>query len=175
MSFNLKSLIATVAPTLASAFGTPVMGMAVKAGLSALGIEADAGNEEQQFAEAMQHATPEDLLKLKLADQDFAVQMKKLNVDLVKLGNDDRNSARLMQSSNKSIIVPILAGLTVAGFFATMSFVLMGKVSLDSTILGFVLGQISSKTEQVYNYFFGSSLGSKEKTAALADIGSKHA
>jgi hypothetical protein len=173
MSFDFKSIIATVAPVIAGSFGTPLAGMAVKAGLSALGIEVDPGNEEQQFADAMQHATPEDLLKLKLADQDFAVQMKKLNVDLVKLGNDDRNSARKMQASNKSIIVPILAGLTVAGFFATMTFVLMGKVSLDSTVLGFVLGQISSKTEQVYNYFFGSSSGSKEKTDALANIGSK--
>jgi hypothetical protein len=73
-----------------------------------------------------------------------------------------------MQISTRSRIVPILSVLTVAGFFVAVGWVLTGNVTLDSTLLGFVLGQISAKAEQVYNYFFGSSVGSKEKTFQLA-------
>jgi len=75
-----------------------------------------------------------------------------------------------MQKANKAMIVPILAGLTVAAFFAVVFWVLTGKVTLESTLLGFILGQVSSKAEQVYNFYFGSSAGSKRKTEQLGAL-----
>jgi len=68
---------------------------------------------------------------------------------------------------DKSIVEPLLAALTVGGFFCAVSWVLLGKVTLDNTMLGFVLGQVSSKAEQIYNFYFGSSAGSKSKDAIL--------
>ena len=166
MSFDWKSLVGSVAPTLATALGGPMAGMAVKSIASSLGLSDRAS--EKDVSAALQNASPDDLLKLKEADNNFAVEMESLGVDLEKIAADDRNSARDMQKENKSKIVPMLAGLTVAGFFGVVFWVLSGKVSIESTLLGFVLGQVSAKAEQVYNYYFGSSAGSKDKTKHLA-------
>ena len=166
MDFDWKSVVSTVAPLLGTAIGGPFGGMAAKAIAGA--VLGDENASEEDVSTALMNATPETLLKLKTADQDFKVNMKELGIKEMDIAAQDRDSARDMQKNNKAWIVPVLAGLTVAGFFATMTFVLMGKVSLESTILGFVLGQISAKTEQVYNFYFGSSAGSKDKTAHMA-------
>lgn len=163
---NWKSIIGSVAPTLATALGGPMAGMAVKA--IAGSVLGDESASEKDIEKAIVNASPDTLLKLKEADQQFEERMMELGVDLERIAADDRASARDMQKSNKDRAVPILAGLTVAGFFGVVGWVLSGKVSLESTLLGFVLGQVSAKAEQVYNFYFGSSAGSKEKTKALA-------
>jgi len=168
MSFNWKETLATVAPMLASAVGSPIAGLAVSAGLAALGIEPEQGNEEKQLAKAMQNATPEDLLKIKQAENQFKLDMEKVGVDLERLNQEGLKSARKMQIDTHSWVVPVLAMFTVGGFFAVVGLIMTGKVPLDSTLTGFVLGAVSSKAEQVYNFFFGSSKGSKDKTAHLA-------
>lgn len=165
MAFDWKSLLGTVAPTLATALGGPVAGIAVKAIAGSL-----LGNEdatEREIAAAMASTTPADLLKLKEVDHAFQLEMERLGVDLEKIAAADRDSARGMQKATKAWIVPVLAGITVAGFFGVVAWVLTGNVGLESTLLGFVLGQVSAKAEQVYNFYFGSSAGSKEKTAKL--------
>jgi len=169
MSFDWKKLVGTVAPTLATAFGGPLAGMATKAVAGALLDDENAS--EKDIAAALAGATPETMLKLKQADQEFEARMVELGVDLERIAADDRASARGMQTATKAWIVPLLAGLTVAGFFGVVGWVLSGKVSLESTLLGFVLGQVSAKAEQVYNFYFGSSAGSKEKTQHLANRG----
>lgn len=166
MDFDWKGIVKTVAPMLGTAIGGPFGGMAAKVISNAVLGKDDATEEE--IEEALKSGSPEVYANLKKADQDFKVRMKELGIQEKHLAVEDRGSARQMYATTRDKIVPILAGLTVAGFFATMTTVLMGKVSLESTILGFVLGQISAKTEQVYNFYFGSSAGSKEKTQALA-------
>ena len=163
--FDWKGLIGTVAPTLATALGGPLAGMATRAIAESLIGNPDAS--EKDIALALQGASPETMLKLKEADLAFEQRMAELNVDLEKIAADDRASARDMQKANKTYIVPIIATVTVVSFFAIVTWVLSGKVTLESTLLGFVLGQVSAKAEQVYNYFFGSSAGSKEKTALM--------
>lgn len=164
--FDWKSLVGTVAPTLATALGGPFAGMAVKAMSAAL-----LGNEDAthgDLAAALAGATPDTMLKLKEAENSFALRMKELDVDVYKIDASDRDSARTMQSVTKSMIVPVLATITVGGFFAVIGFVLTGTVPKDSTIVGMVIGAVGSKTEQIYNFYFGSSAGSKDKTAHLA-------
>jgi hypothetical protein len=161
MSFDWKSLVSSVAPVLGVAIGGPFGGVASKAIQAALGVDSEAG-----IAKELQ-ANPESLFKLKKADQDFDLKMKELDIDVMQIDADDRANARDLQKQNKAIIVPILAALTVACFFGVVFWVLTGKVSLESTLLGFVLGQVSSKAEQVYNFYFGSSSGSKDKTEKM--------
>jgi hypothetical protein len=93
--------------------------------------------------------------------------MKELDLKKEDLHAKDRDSARSMQIATNSWVVPALAIITVGGFFAVVGMILTGKVPLDSTLTGFVLGAVSSKAEQIYNFFFGSSTGSKEKTAEM--------
>ncbi len=165
MSFDWKSLVGSIAPTLATALGGPLAGMAVKALSSSLGLSDE--SSEKDISAALQGASPEILAQIQKADQDFALEMERLGVDLERLAVESQDSARDMQKATKSYTVPILAGITVAGFFAVVMWVLSGKVTLESTLLGFVLGQVSAKAEQVYNFYFGSSAGSKEKTKQM--------
>jgi len=167
MAFDWKSLVGSVAPTIATALGGPMAGMAVKAIAGGLGLDDSAS--ESDIAKALQGASPETLAAIQKADQEFDAKMAEIGVDLEKIASDDRVSARDMQKSNKAWIVPLLAGVTVAGFFGVVFWVLTGNVSLESTLLGFVLGQVSAKAEQVYNFYFGSSAGSKDKTSHLAN------
>lgn len=168
MSF-LSTILGTVAPTLATALGGPLAGAAVKALTTELfpGEDIPADSLDARIEELVA-TDPEALAKIKQIDSDFKTKMKQLDIDLEGIHAGDRDSARTMQINTKSYIVPILATITVTAFFGVVFWVLSGKVTLESTLLGFILGQVSSKAEQVYNYFFGSSKGSKDKTAVLA-------
>ena len=104
-----KDIIATVAPTVASAFGGPLAGIAVKKILLALGLADDATPE--QISDAIQNATPEQLMQLKKLDQEFKVQMKQLDVDLAKITLADKDSARKREIETKDSTPRVLAYL----------------------------------------------------------------
>jgi hypothetical protein len=161
MSFDWKSLVSSVAPVLGMAIGGPFGGVASKAIQTALGVDSDEG-----IAKELQ-ANPESLFKLKKADQDFDVKMKELDIDVLQIAADDRANARDLQKHTKSVTVPILSLVTVLCFFSMVGWILAGMVTLDSTLLGIIIGVVGTKAEQVYNFYYGSSAGSKDKTAAL--------
>ena len=62
-----------------------------------------AGLVEQELAEAAARATPEQLLALKQAEQDFAVKMRELDIDLERIANEDRSSARNRATSSSKL------------------------------------------------------------------------
>lgn len=167
MSFDWKSIVGGIAPTIATALGGPLAGMAVKE-LSA-GLLGHPDGKESDLATAIQTATPDTLLKIKQIDTAFKQKTIDAGIDLEKINAGDRASARNREINLKDRTPKLLAAVTVMGFFVVVGWVLTGKVSLDSTLLGFVLGQVSTKAEQVYNYYFGSSSGSDKKTQYLAN------
>jgi len=169
MSFDWKGMLSTVAPMVATAIGGPFGGMAASKLLNVLGIAPEQGNEEEQLKEAMKNLTPEQAVQLKEGERQWVLSMREMDIKELDLNAKDRNSARDMQIKTDSWVVPVLAIVTVAGFFAVVGFIMSGKVPLDSTLTGFVLGAVSSKAEQIYNFFFGSSKGSKDKTEHLAN------
>lgn len=167
-----ESIVKSIAPVLGAAIGGPFGGVATKTITSALfgdNESAMGADLDQKITNELQN-NPEALLKLKQADRDFDVKMKELDVDILQINKEDRDSARNLHKKTKSYIVPLLASLTVGCFFAVVFWVLSGQVSLESTLLGFVLGQVSTKAEQVYNFYFGSSAGSKAKTEKLGEV-----
>lgn len=172
MSFDWKSTLATVAPAIASAVGSPVAGMAVSAGLKIFGIDPDPGNEEQQLAAAVKSATPEQMLALKSADQQFKKDMKALDIDLERINQADRTSARDMASKTgrrPQIILSVVYTLAYAGALALF---LTGSVSFPDNLHDLVLvlmGILTTAQTQILNFWFGSSSGSKEKTHILGD------
>ena len=85
-------LLGQLAPSIATALGGPLAGVAVKTLSSAL-----FGNEdgtEEQISAAMAVATPDQLAAIKKIDADFKVQMKSLDIDLERISAGDRDSAR---------------------------------------------------------------------------------
>jgi allophanate hydrolase subunit 2 len=96
MDFDWKKLLGSVAPTLASALGGPLAGLAVKEIGDALGIDKPT---QEAVTARLQGATADDLLKVKQADQAFKERMAELGVDLARLEQADRSSARELEKA----------------------------------------------------------------------------
>jgi hypothetical protein len=165
MEFNWKQLLGTVAPALGTALGGPVGGIAMQAIASALGL---ADSSEESIAQAMQKATPADLLALKKADQEFAVKMKELDVDLDKAYLVDKDSARKREMAVQDKAVPRLAAVVVVGFLGMTAMILAGAAKVDSVLAGTLIGYVSGAATQVLAYYFGTTKGSSDKNVLLA-------
>jgi len=168
---DLLKIVGAVAPTLATAIGGPLGGMAMQVVSSVLGLPTD--SSEKDVEKALKQATPEQLLALKQADNDFAVRMKELDIDLERIAASDRDSARRREAQVRDWMPRVLAFVVVAGFMATVFLVLLGYVDgmkdpLMATTTGTIIGFVSAKCEQVVAYYFGSSSSSQQKTQMLA-------
>jgi len=166
MDFDWKKTLQAVAPILGTALGGPLGGVAGTAIASALGVP-DA-TDEAALAAAMQKATPDQLLALKQADNQFRLDMKKLDLRPDELEVDDRKSAREAYSATKDSMVPLIAFVVIGGFIAMVGGILFGNVKVESALAGTLIGYMSAKAEQVLAFYFGSSKGSKNKDDALA-------
>ena len=158
-------LIGSVAPTIATALGGPIAGMAIKALSGALFGHQD--GTEEDIMTALANPTGDQLTALKKIDADFKIQMKQLDIDLVRITVDDRKSARDMQVVTKSWLVPTLATMIIAAFIAVTFATLMGYAKIESALAGTLVGYISAKAELVLSFYFGSSAGSEKKDEML--------
>jgi len=159
-------LIGSVAPSIATALGGPLAGMATKALSQAL-----LGNEngsEDDLKAAMSNASPEQLSVLKKIDADFKVQMKSLDIDLEALAVDDRKSARSMQTETKDILPRLLAISVTLGYFGIIAYVLISGLPMNgSEVLLMLLGTLSAGWTGVMAFYFGSSSGSQKKDSMI--------
>ena len=115
MDFNWKSLIGTLAPTIALALGGPVAGVAVAALGSALGL--GDGATEQQVAAAMQNLTPDQILAIRQENDRFEAEMAQKKIDLAALVVDDRKSARDREARVGNSRVPEMLAFGALLFF----------------------------------------------------------
>jgi hypothetical protein len=132
------------------------------------------GNEdasEEEISAALQSASPETLLALKRADQEFAVKMKELDLDEIKLANQDRDSARRREIETKDKMPALIAFAALVGFFGILSaMVFLELPSGSEQPLAVMLGALGALVGQIGNYYFGSSAGSAKKNEMLARI-----
>ena len=114
-------------------------------------------------------ATPDQLLALKQAEQDFAVKMRELDIDLERIANEDRDSARNREVTTKDWTPRILAGLITVGYFGALFYMLRNGLPQHggSEAMLVMLGTLGTAWGGVVAYYFGSSAGSKEKTEAM--------
>lgn len=160
-------LLSQVAPTIATALGGPLAGVAIKTLSTALFGHEDAS--EDQISEAMATASPDQLAAIKKIDADFKVQMKSLDIDLERIAAGDRDSARQMQQNTKDSTPKILAYFITFGFFGALVWILVfGLPQTGLEVILMMLGSLSSSWTGVVQFYYGSSAGSKAKTDALA-------
>ena len=161
-----KATIGAVAPTLATALGGPLAGAAVKAISSAVLGKEDATESELEASVATQ--SPDTLLKLKQADQDFKLQMQKLGVDLERIAAEDRNSARQREIAVHDKTPAILAYSVTLGFFTTLWYTFVkGMPSEGGEALLIMLGSLGTAWSGIIAYYYGSSAGSARKDTLL--------
>ena len=169
---KVGGLLAQVAPTIASALGGPLAGLAVKTLSSAL-LGTDQGSE-QEIAAALSGATPEQLARLKEIDANFAITMKKLDIDLAKIDADDRSSARRREVDTRDRTPMVLAAVVCAGFFGTLGgLILYGLPQKGQDALLIMLGALGSAFTAIISYYFGSSSGSRAKEAIIEQMAGK--
>lgn len=167
---DVKSILATVAPWIGTALGGPLGGMAVTAAADALGLS---DKTEAAIKQAISGATPEQMLALKNADNDFSLKMQALGFDsmekMASLENADRDSARNREIQVKDRTPKILAYLITAGFFGMLMAMLFKIIPNENRdILNIMLGALGTTFTSVVSYFFGSTKGSEAKSALLA-------
>lgn len=168
MNFDWKKLVSTVAPAIGTALGGPLGGLAVKALGSAFGLSQDA--TEDQVAAAVAGASPSDLLALKQADQQFAKDMKSLDVDLERISMQDRDSARQREVAVRDNTNRNLAYAYTAGYFGLLWSILYFGVKPEvETLINVLIGILTAAQAAIMGYYFGSSKGSDDKNKIIAN------
>ncbi len=155
---KLGGLLKSLAPTIASAAGGPMAGMAVKMAAQKLGVPDATANEIEDIIER----EPEKAVLLKEADRDFKDRIREMEIDLesFKTEVEDRKSAREAFGSD---ITPkafsILALLLYGAYVMTVT--LMPHDSNDETIISLVLGQLSGILGTCAAFFYGGANAKK--------------
>lgn len=167
---DFGSILKTVAPWIGTALGGPLGGMAVTAAADALGLS---DKTEAAIKTALSGATPEQMLALKQADNEFAAKMQALGFEnletMTKLENEDRADARHREIETKDLTPKILAYAITAGFFGMLLAMMFNAIpDANRDILNIMLGALGSTWASVTAYFFGSTKGSAEKTRLIA-------
>ena len=168
---DFTQLLKTVAPWIGTALGGPLGGMAVQAAADALGISDKTVDAVKQ---ALSGATPEQMLALKQADQNFALKMQELGfkqlADLEAIAAGDRKDARALQSATRSVVPAMLSGLVTIGYFGILVGLLKGWLTVadNSQAMLLMLGSLSTGWGVVMAFWFGTTAASGRKTELLA-------
>ena len=148
----LKNVVGAVAPTLGTALGGPMGGMAANMIAEVLGVP----NTPKAIEKAIQDATPEQMLELKKAEQDFELQMKELDVDVFKLETQDKQDAR--GKFGKDWTARIMGIATVGGFLGYIFMVTLQPPEQNSeALINLVLGYLGGLASAVISFYFGAS------------------
>ena len=153
----------TVAPTIATALGGPLAGMAVSAVAKAIGVSPD----EVQDVISSGKLTAEQVASIQIAELELKKQAQSMNLDFAKLMAEDKKSARDMQIATKSWIPALLAVFVTIGFFGIL-LGLMTEHFKTSDALMLMLGSLATAWTGVMAFYFGSSASSQAKTELLA-------
>ena len=149
-------IIGSVAPTIATALGGPIAGMAVKALSGAL-----FGNEngtEDEIKAALANPTADQLVALKTVDANFKTQMKSLDIDLERIAADDRNSARQMAIQTHDWTPRILAVVVICAWVFIQWHLLNSTIPPEMReLVARVLGTLDAALTLVLSYYFGAS------------------
>jgi len=152
----------TIAPTIATALGGPLAGLAIEAVSKAIGI--DPKDVQSTISEGKLSA--DQIMLLKQAEVQMAARAQEMGLDFAKLSNEDRKSARDMQVATKSYLPPALAiGVTI-GFFGILGGLMYGQIQ-HAPQIDIMLGSLGTAWTGIIAFYFGSSAGSQAKDNLL--------
>lgn len=152
----------TIAPTIATALGGPLAGLAIEAVSKAIGI--DPQDVKATISEGK--LTADQIMQLKQAEIEMAARAQEMGLDFAKLNVEDRKSAREMQAETRSYIPAILAVSVTLGFFGIL-IGMMTETFKTSDALMLMLGSLGTAWTGIIAFYFGSSAGSQAKDDLL--------
>ena len=151
---KLGGLLKSLAPTIASAAGGPMAGMAVKMAAQKLGVPDATANEIEDIIER----EPEKAVLLKEAANDFKDRIREMEIDLesFKTEVEDRQHARETFKNDWTPKVFGILALLLYGAYV-MAVTIMPHDQNDETIISLVLGQLSGILGTMAAFWFSGS------------------
>ena len=158
-----------VAPALATAFLGPAGGIVARTALNAVsGATGAPGAKPEQVLSAIRDGSV-DLAKLKQADTDFEARMQELGIDLERIHQEDRASARRMRvklgGDTTSSVLAYLAVAMFGGLIGLIGYMAIRGIEPGQDmkeLIIFVLGHASGFAMACYTFYFGSSSGERK-------------
>ena len=158
------SWLESIAPTIATAMGGPLAGMAVEAISKAIGVDPS----EVQNTINSGKMTADQIASLQTAEIALKARAQEMGLDFEKLAVADRTSARQMQISTQSFIPPALSIMIVLAWAAVQFFLLTHVIEPTMReLIARVLGTLDGALMLVLSFYFGSSSGSQAKDTML--------
>jgi hypothetical protein len=162
-----KNVLAKIAPTAASLLVGPFAGMAVQALGEALGIDAPTqGKIEQAFKNGQ--LSGEQLVAVKIAEQNLAIKLEELGVKREEIEASDRANARGMQIATRSWVPAALSIMITLGFFGVLAAMFKYPEIKESAPLMIMLGALGAEFGAVCKFWLGGNAGSDRTKELLA-------
>lgn len=163
-----KKPLGSIAPVIGTALGGPFGGLAGTVLGSFLGVEDPTDEEVMEQAVTKAMADPDLVMKLKLAEKDFLVKMKELDIKEDDLVYKDKQDARKMQRETKSPWPGILSFVFTAGWIGLNYFIFTSDGDIPNvSVVMRVLGTADAALMLILSFWFGSSNGSQDKNRML--------
>ena len=124
---------------------------------------------EGDVADFILGASPDQLAELKRIDSDFKTKMRELDIDVFKIEVEDRQGARQLFNVNMWPQI-VLSAVFIIGYFAILALLITGVIAPPpNTMILFtaLIGVMTAGVTGIMQFWFGSSAGSKDKTAKL--------
>ena len=154
------SWLEQVAPTIATALGGPLAGLAVTAISKVLGVD----EKDVQGVIDTGKMSADQIAQIKIAEIEFQKSTQELGLNFETLAVDDRKSARDMQISTHSFVPAILSVLVVTAWGIIQYFLLTHVIATEMReIIIRILGTLDAALMLVLSFYFGSSSGSQAK------------
>jgi hypothetical protein len=186
---DIKTLVTSQAPSLAGVLGGADAPMA----LAALGrsLVGDDQASPDVVAKALSSADPDVALRVRQAEESLLSRLDRASTSLAQLNAGargsgggtvqrdqaaalDRQQARQRQTRSNDKTNGWLAIITTTGFFVILLFVIgapyvLRVPAVSNPVAETLLGVLGTGWVAVISYYFGSSVGSKEKTALFGE------
>lgn len=162
---DIPDWLKSLAPTVASALGGPLAGMAVGAITEALGGD---GEKAKDILTSGQLKS-EDVAAIKQAEINLKLKEKELGLSFAKLEAEDRANARGMLIAIRSRIPATLSIMVTVGYFGILIGMMLGWLMVsDSQALLIMLGSLGTAWGMVMSFWFGTTSNSTTKTEIIA-------
>lgn len=170
---NWKDVISSVAPGLAGAFGGPLAAAAVKVIAAKVLGQPDASEVEVIEALSSGSLTGEQIVALKSAEQQFQLELAKIEADTDKSYLLDVQDARSRQVAAKDLMPNYIFWLMAALYTGANLLLYFGPVPADDFTRSLIVKSFSIVElgfTGSFFYFIGTSNGSKRSGDAVRKI-----
>lgn len=168
-----KDIVSSVAPGLATAFGGPLAGAAVK--IIADKVLGTPGASQEEVIQALSSGamTGDQIVALKAAEQQFQLELTKINADTEKAYLQDVQDARARQVVTKDTMPQTIFFMLLAVYVLEFGVFVSGIVPQDDfvrALLTRAFATVETGLTGAIAYFIGSSRGSKSSGDSIRKI-----